>query len=111
MPVVLECETQAWMKFLDTTTPLIGPDGEPKAECFIPGNNHMLPTGYGVWKSVIALVVVPVERRFEKSMYQYATPILHRGGSLTGRMPGVQQAVAGASMTISELVFRLAEMK
>ena len=60
-----ECETQAWMKFIDTTTPLIGADGQPKAECFIPGNIHMLPAGYAVWKSVIAPVIVPAEKPFE----------------------------------------------
>ena len=62
-----ECEKQAWMKFIDTTTPLIGPDGQPKAECFIPGNIHMLPAGYAVWKSVIAPVLVPVEKPFEQN--------------------------------------------
>ncbi len=61
-----ECETQAWMKFIDTTTPLIGSDGQPKAELFIPGNIHMLPSGYAVWKSVIAPVVVTAEKPFEK---------------------------------------------
>ena len=60
-----ECETQAWMKFLDTTSPLIGADGVPKAECFIPGNIHMTAAGYEVWKSVIAPVIVPAEKRFE----------------------------------------------
>lgn len=61
-----ECETQSWMKFIDTTTPLIGSDGQPKAELFIPGNIHMLPNGYAVWKSVIAPVVVTAEKPFEK---------------------------------------------
>jgi hypothetical protein len=55
------------MKFIDTTTPLIGPDGQPKAECFIPGDIHMLPAGYAVWKSVIAPVLVPVEKPFEQN--------------------------------------------
>ena len=62
-----ECESQAWMKFIDTTTPLIGADGQPKAECFIPGNIHMLPAGYALWKSVIAPVIVPAEKPFEKA--------------------------------------------
>ena len=62
-----ECETQGWMKFLDTTTPLIGADGQPRAECFIPGDIHMLPAGYAVWKSVIAPVVIPAEKSFEKA--------------------------------------------
>ena len=61
-----ECETQPWMKFIDTTAPLIGPDGQPMAECFIPGDIHMLPAGYAVWKSIIAPVVVPAEKPFEK---------------------------------------------
>ena len=64
-----ECETQSWMKFLDTTTPLLGADGKPRAECFIPGDIHMLPAGYAVWKSVIAPVVIPAEKPFEKSAH------------------------------------------
>ena len=42
-------------------------DGQPKAECFIPGNIHMLPAGYALWKSVIAPVIVPAEKPFEKT--------------------------------------------
>ncbi len=64
------CETQRWMKFLDTTTPLIGADGQPRSECFIPGDIHMLPAGYAVWKSVIAPVLVPPEKAFEKPAKQ-----------------------------------------
>jgi lysophospholipase L1-like esterase len=60
-----ECEAQPWMKFFDITTPLIGEDGQPKAECFIPGDIHILPAGYAVWKSVIAPVLVPAEKPFE----------------------------------------------
>jgi lysophospholipase L1-like esterase len=53
-----ECATQPWMKFLDTTTPLIGADGQPRAECFIPGDIHMTPEGYKVWARVVAPVLV-----------------------------------------------------
>jgi lysophospholipase L1-like esterase len=60
-----ECATQPWMKFIDITEPLIGADGQPKAECFIPGDIHMLPAGYVVWKSVIAPVIVPAEKPYE----------------------------------------------
>ena len=60
-----ECATQPWMKFIDVTSPLLGADGKPKGELFIPGNIHMLPAGYAVWKSVIAPVVVPAEQPFE----------------------------------------------
>lgn len=60
-----ECATQPWMKFIDTTTPLIGPNGQPRPECFIPGDIHMTPEGYKVWTKVIAPVVVEAEKKFE----------------------------------------------
>jgi lysophospholipase L1-like esterase len=60
-----ECATQPWMKFIDITEPLIGADGKPKEELFKPGDIHMLPAGYAVWKSVIAPVIVPAEKPFE----------------------------------------------
>lgn len=60
-----ECATQPWMKFIDTTTPLLGADGQPKEALFKPGDIHMLPAGYAVWKSVIAPIIVPAERPFE----------------------------------------------
>jgi lysophospholipase L1-like esterase len=62
-----ECDGNSWMKFLDITTPLIGTDGQPKAECFIPGNIHMRPAGYAIWTSVIAPVVVAAEKPFERT--------------------------------------------
>ena len=60
-----ECATQPWMKFIDITEPLIGADGQPREELFRPGDIHMLPAGYAVWKSVIAPVIVPAEKSFE----------------------------------------------
>ena len=60
-----ECATQPWMKFIDVTSPLLGADGKPKEELFKPGDIHMVPAGYAVWKSVIAPVVVPAEKPFE----------------------------------------------
>ncbi len=60
-----ECATQPWMKFIDITEPLIGADGKPKEELFKPGDIHMLPAGYVVWKSVIAPIIVPAETPFE----------------------------------------------
>ena len=63
--IAQECATQPWMKFIDVTSSLLGADGKPKEELFIPGNIHMLPAGYSVWKSVIAPVIVPAEKAFE----------------------------------------------
>lgn len=63
--IAQECASQPWMKFIDITEPLIGADGKPRAELFIPGDIHMLPAGYAVWKSVIAPVIVPAEKPYE----------------------------------------------
>jgi lysophospholipase L1-like esterase len=60
-----ECESQPGMKFLDTTTPLLGPDGQPRPECFIPDDPHMTARGYETWASVIVPVVVEAEKSFE----------------------------------------------
>jgi lysophospholipase L1-like esterase len=60
-----ECEAQPWMRFLDTTTPLIGSDGLPRPECFIPNDPHMTAKGYERWTSVITPVVVAAEKSFE----------------------------------------------
>ncbi len=60
-----ECATQPWMKFIDVTSPLLGADGKPKEELFKPGDIHMVPAGYAVWKSVIAPVIVPAEKPYE----------------------------------------------
>jgi len=65
--IAQECASQPWMKFIDITEPLIGADGKPRAELFIPGDIHMLPAGYVVWKSVIAPVVVPAEKPYENA--------------------------------------------
>lgn len=60
-----ECAAHGWIKFLDTTTPLIGADGQPRPECFIPNDPHMTAKGYETWSSVIVPVVVEAEKGFE----------------------------------------------
>jgi len=60
-----ECAKEPWMKFIDTTSPLIGADGQPRPECFIPGDIHLSAEGYKVWTSVIGPEVIDVEKGFE----------------------------------------------
>jgi lysophospholipase L1-like esterase len=57
-----ECNTQPWLTFIDTTTGLIGKDGQPRLECFLPKNIHMNAKGYKVWAKAVAPVVVKVEK-------------------------------------------------
>jgi lysophospholipase L1-like esterase len=60
-----ECAAQPWMRFLDTTSPLLGSDGRPQPECFIPNDVHMTAVGYETWASVVGPVVVEAEKSFE----------------------------------------------
>lgn len=55
-----ECKSW-WIKFIDVTEPLIGDNGKPKKELFKKGDIHMRPSGYAVWKSILAPVIVPAE--------------------------------------------------
>ena len=56
-----ECAENSWMRFLDITTALLGEDGKPRPECFIPNDVHMTPKGYETWKAVIAPVLISAE--------------------------------------------------
>lgn len=60
-----ECAGKPLLTYLDTTSPLLGADGQPKMDCFLPKNIHLNATGYNVWTSVIRPVVMPVETKFE----------------------------------------------
>jgi lysophospholipase L1-like esterase len=60
-----ECASQPWIRFLDTTSPLLGADGRPRPECFIPNDPHMTALGYETWASVVVPVVVEAEKVFE----------------------------------------------
>lgn len=57
-----ECAAHPWMRFIDTTSPLLGADGQPKPECFIPGDIHMTPAGYALWKNAVAPVLAQEKR-------------------------------------------------
>lgn len=61
-----ECAGKPLLTYLDTTSPLLGADGQPKMDCFLPKNIHLNATGYKVWTSVIAPIVVSAEKAFEK---------------------------------------------
>jgi lysophospholipase L1-like esterase len=60
-----ECKENPWIKFLDTTTPLMGTRGLPRPECFIPNDVHMTELGYETWKAVVAPALLAAELPFE----------------------------------------------
>lgn len=59
------CAARSFCTFLDTTSKLLGPNGKPRQECFIPGDIHMTEAGYQAWTSVVAPVVIPAEQKSE----------------------------------------------
>lgn len=60
-----ECAGKPLLTYLDTTSPLIGPDGKPNFDYFIPGDIHLSATGYQAWVAVIRPNLMPVEQNFE----------------------------------------------
>jgi lysophospholipase L1-like esterase len=60
-----ECAEKPLLTYIDTTSPLIGADGQPKLDCFLPGDIHLNATGYKAWASAILPIVMPVEKNFE----------------------------------------------
>lgn len=61
-----ECDQQPWLTFIDTTSGLIGQDGKPRLECFLPNNIHMNSEGYAIWATEVAPVVLKVEQKHEE---------------------------------------------
>ena len=46
------------MKYIDVFTPMLGPDGLPRAELYRPDHLHMVAKGYELWTSIIAPTLV-----------------------------------------------------
>jgi lysophospholipase L1-like esterase len=40
--------------FVDVFTPMLGPDGRPRAELFLADSLHMTPAGYVIWRDAVA---------------------------------------------------------
>lgn len=51
------CETQPHLMFVDVATPLLGPDGQPRAELFLPDRLHLSDAGYEVWTRNLTPVI------------------------------------------------------
>ncbi|SNS03091.1 SGNH/GDSL hydrolase family protein [Hymenobacter mucosus] len=41
------------LRFVDTATPLLGPNGRPRPQFYVSDSLHMTPAGYTVWKAVV----------------------------------------------------------
>ncbi|RZI84873.1 MAG: GDSL family lipase [Rubrivivax sp.] len=45
--------------FIDVFTPMLAPNGEPRADLFAPDALHLSPAGYTLWKQVISTSLPP----------------------------------------------------
>jgi lysophospholipase L1-like esterase len=47
------CAKTPKMKFIDVFTHMLGPDGQPLPDIYLPDNLHMNPKGYAIWKDIV----------------------------------------------------------
>ncbi|MFT4265859.1 MAG: GDSL-type esterase/lipase family protein, partial [Xenophilus sp.] len=55
--------TQHDIDYIDIFTPMMGEDGRPRAELFLPDRLHMNAGGYRLWHDAIASHLLPDEER------------------------------------------------
>lgn len=48
-----------FVKFLDVVTPMLGDDGQPRAELFLKDNLHMTDAGYKLWNELLLPELTP----------------------------------------------------
>jgi lysophospholipase L1-like esterase len=46
-------QSDARLGYIDVATPMLGPDGQPRAELFKPDGQHLSPRGYALWTEVV----------------------------------------------------------
>lgn len=42
------------VEFVDVYTPMLGADGQPRPDLFLPDRLHMTPAGYALWRDLVA---------------------------------------------------------
>ncbi len=47
------CESEKNLTFVDVVTPMLGPDGQPRAELFLKDQLHMNADGYRLWTEIV----------------------------------------------------------
>jgi lysophospholipase L1-like esterase len=55
------CAADPGLTYLDVATPMLGDDGQPRAELFLADNLHLNALGYAVWTKVVRDGMVTIE--------------------------------------------------
>ena len=59
------CAADPSLVYLDVATPMLGDDGQPRSEIFLPDNLHLNRRGYEIWTKVVRAGMVDVEAAWE----------------------------------------------
>jgi len=54
------CAAQPHLTFVDVATPLLGDNGQPRDELFLPDRLHLNEAGYAVWTRILTPVLEPL---------------------------------------------------
>ncbi len=52
-----ECENRAHLTYVDVAGPLLAPDGQPRAEYYLPDRLHLSEAGYAVWTGILTPII------------------------------------------------------
>jgi len=59
------CEQNERLTFIDIASPMLGEDGQPRAELYLDDQLHMTRAGYEVWREVVRPALVENEQQDE----------------------------------------------
>lgn len=51
------------LHFIDIAPPMLGADGQPRAELFVEDGLHMTPAGYEIWNGLVSRALTPFGRK------------------------------------------------
>jgi lysophospholipase L1-like esterase len=57
------CASQPHLTYVDVATPLLGDDGQPRAELFLPDRLHLSAAGYAEWTRIVTPIVEKLLQR------------------------------------------------
>jgi len=59
------CDGDSLLTYIDVATPMLGENGLPRSNVFLPDSLHMNREGYAIWRSAVRPVLLEHEARWE----------------------------------------------
>jgi lysophospholipase L1-like esterase len=54
------CESEPHLLFVDVASPILGENGLPRPDLFLPDNLHLSQAGYEVWTRILTPIISPI---------------------------------------------------